>query len=97
MFNSDEFGLFFWVLPNKILELKGEKYTGGKHSKVRLTGKSAASAVGEKLALPVIENTKTWKDSRMWSPYHVCTRQKQKAEWIQRSSQIEWKSWTKIS
>ena len=48
IFNTDEFGLFFQALPNKTLELKGEKCTGGKHSKVRLTGMRAASAAGEK-------------------------------------------------
>ena len=36
-FNADELGLFFQVLPNKTLELKGEKCTDGKHSKVRMS------------------------------------------------------------
>lgn len=58
IFNADEFGLFFQALPNKTLELKGEKCTGGKHSKVRLTGMSAASAAGEKLPLLVIGKAK---------------------------------------
>ena len=53
IFNADEFGLFFKVLPNKTLELKGEKCTGGKHSKVSLTGMSVAYATGEKLPLLV--------------------------------------------
>ena len=44
IFNADEFGLFFQALPNKTLELKGEKCTGGKHNKVRLAGMSVASA-----------------------------------------------------
>ena len=34
--------------------MKGEKCSGGKHSKVRLTGMAAASATGEKLPMFVI-------------------------------------------
>ena len=58
IFKADEFDLFFQALPNRTLELKGEKCTGGKHSKVRLTGMSAASATGEKLPLLVIGKSK---------------------------------------
>ena len=58
IFNADEIGLFFQALPNKTLELKCEKCTGGKHSKVRLTGMSAASATGQKLPLVVIGKSK---------------------------------------
>jgi hypothetical protein len=35
--NCDETGLFFQALPNKTLCLKGEKCSGGKLSKQRLT------------------------------------------------------------
>ena len=35
--DADEFGLLFQALPNKTLALKGEKCSGGKHSKVRHT------------------------------------------------------------
>ena len=58
IFNADEFGLFFQVVPNRTLKLKGKKCTGGKCSKVRLTGISTASATGEKLPLLVIGKTK---------------------------------------
>ena len=34
--------------------MNGEKCAGGKHSKVRLTGMAAASAIGEKLPMFVI-------------------------------------------
>ena len=54
IFNADEFGLFYQVLPNKTLHLKSEKCVGGKHSKTRLTGMAAANAVGEKLPMFVI-------------------------------------------
>ena len=35
-------------MPNKTLHLKGEKCSGGKHSKVRLTGLAAGNAYGER-------------------------------------------------
>ena len=37
IFSADEFGLFYQCLPNKTLYLKGEKCSGGKHNKIRLT------------------------------------------------------------
>ena len=58
IFNADEFSIFLQALPNKTLELKGEKWTGSKHSKVRFTGMSAASAAGEKLPLLLIRKAK---------------------------------------
>ena len=49
VFNSDEFGLLYQRLPNKKYHFKGQKCSGGKNSKVRLTGMAAGSATGEKL------------------------------------------------
>ena len=49
IFNAGEFGLFYQGLPNKTLHLKGEKCSGGKNSKVRLTGLAAGNAYGERL------------------------------------------------
>ena len=40
------------------LHLKNENCVGGKHSKLRLTGLTTANAVGEKLALFIIGNSK---------------------------------------
>ena len=37
IYNTDEFGLFYQGLPKKTLHLKGEKCSGGKYSKARLT------------------------------------------------------------
>ena len=54
IFNADEFGLFYQCLPNKTLHLKGEKCSGGKHSKIRLTGLVAGNAYGERLSMFVI-------------------------------------------
>ena len=54
IFNANEFGLYYQCLPNKTLHLKGEKCSGRKHSKVRLTGLAAGNAYGEKLQMFVI-------------------------------------------
>ena len=58
IFNADKFGLFLQALPNKTLELKAEKCTGGKYNKVRLTGITVASAAGEKLPILAIGKAK---------------------------------------
>ena len=47
IYNVDEFGLFYRAQPNKSLHLKNENCVGGKHSKLRLTGLTAAYVVGE--------------------------------------------------
>ena len=54
IFNADEFGLFYQCLPNKTLHLKGEKCSGGKHSKVHFTGLAAGNAYEERLQMFVI-------------------------------------------
>ena len=55
IYNADEFGLFYQALPQKTLDLKKEKCSGGKHSKIRLTGMAAASMTGVKLPMFVIK------------------------------------------
>ena len=80
IFNADEFGLFFQALPNNTLELKSEKCTGGKHSKVRLTGMSAAS---EKLPLIVIgksNNSRCFKNVKSLA----CIYKAQPKRWLDR-------------
>ena len=57
-FNADAFGFFYQCLPSKPYHLPGEKCSGGKNSKVRLTGMTAASATGEKLEMSVIGKSK---------------------------------------
>ena len=57
IYNGDELGLFYQGLPKKALHMKGEKCSGSKHSKVRLTGMAAASAAGEKLPIFVIDKS----------------------------------------
>ena len=57
-FNADEFGLFYQCLPSKTYHLSGEKCSGGKKSKVRLTDMTVASATGENLEMFVIGKPK---------------------------------------
>ena len=58
IYNADEFSLFYRAQPNKPLHLKNRNCVGSKHSKLRLTGLTAANAVGEKLPLFVIGKSK---------------------------------------
>ena len=58
IYNADEFGLFYRAQPNKPLHLKNQNCVRSKHSKLRLTGLTAANAVGEKLPLFVIGKSK---------------------------------------
>ena len=51
VYNADEYGLFYQCLPKKSYQLKTEKCSGGKHSKIRITGLAAANAVGSKLPM----------------------------------------------
>lgn len=54
VFNADEFGLFYAALPKTSLHLKGQRCSGGKYSKNRLTGLVCSNALGEKLPIFVI-------------------------------------------
>ena len=56
--NADEFGLFYQCLPNKTFHFKKEKCSGGKHSKVRMTGMAAGNAKGERLPMFAIGKAK---------------------------------------
>ena len=57
-YKADEFGLFYQQLPTKSFHLRGERCTGGKFSKVRLTGLAAGNGHGEKLPMLVIGKAK---------------------------------------
>ena len=45
IYNAVEFGLFYECSTNKSCQLKKEKCSGCKHSKIRITGLAAANAV----------------------------------------------------
>jgi hypothetical protein len=54
IFNADETGLFFRALPNKTYSLKGEKCSGGKLAKERLSILHCVNTAGEREKLLVI-------------------------------------------
>ena len=54
IYNAEEFVPFYQALPDKSSQCCSERCSGGKHSKVRLTGLAAGNATGEKPPLFVI-------------------------------------------
>ena len=54
IYNANKFGLFYQCLPDKSYQLKTEKCSVVKHSKIRIIGLAAANAVGNKLPMFVI-------------------------------------------
>ena len=81
IFNLDEFSWFYQCLPNKTYHFKGQKCSGRKNSKVRLTGMAVGNAVGEKLPMFVIGKFKTPRCFK-----HIknlpCKYKSQKKSWI---------------
>ena len=73
----------------KHITSKEKKCSGGKKSKVRLTGMAAASAVGEKLAMFVI-----WKSKNLGCFKNVkhlpCEYKSQKKSWMNSEIFDEW-------
>ena len=80
---------FFRAQPNKSIHLKNENCVGGKHSKLRVAGLSAANAIGEKLPLFVIDNSK-----KAWYFKHLkllpCRYCSQKKSWMDSMLFEEW-------
>ena len=89
IFNADEFGLFYQALPKKTLHLKGEKCSGGKKSKIRLTGLAAANMIGEKLPMFVIGKSQKPRCFK-----HIkslpCRYRAQKKSWMNSELFEEW-------
>nr|XP_042896541.1 tigger transposable element-derived protein 4-like [Parasteatoda tepidariorum] len=54
VFNVDECGLFYRILPDKTLCFKGEKCIGGKKSKERLTVLLSANMDGSEKMIPLV-------------------------------------------
>ena len=54
IYNADKFGLFYQCLPDRSYQLKTEKCSVGKHSKIKITGLAAGNGVGNKLPMFVI-------------------------------------------
>ena len=89
IFNTDEFGLFYQCLPNKTYHFKSQTCSGGKSSKVRLTGMAAGNAIGEKRPMFVIGKSKTPRYFK-----HIknlpCKYRSQKKSWMDSQIFEEW-------
>ena len=89
IYNADELGLFYQCLLNKSYRLKTEKCSGGKHSKIRITGLAAANAVGNKLPTFVIgkaKNPRCFKNIKKLS----CRYRSQRKSWMDSILFEEW-------
>ena len=82
IYNGDELGLFYQCLPYKSFQLKKEKCSGGKHSKIRVTGLAAANAIGNKLPTFVIGNAKNPRCYKTLRNFPVDIDHKERAGWI---------------
>ncbi|XP_057310302.1 tigger transposable element-derived protein 6-like [Hydractinia symbiolongicarpus] len=89
IYNADEFGLFYQCLPNKTYHYKSEKCSGGKNSKVRITGLAAANAVGDKLPMFVIGKSKKPRCFKNVTSL-PCRYRAQKKSWMDSSLFEEW-------
>jgi len=54
VYNADEMGLFFNVLPDRTLAYKGESCHGGKRSKDRLTVLLCVNSDGSDKQVPIV-------------------------------------------
>jgi hypothetical protein len=54
VYNANETGLFFNVLPDRTLAYKGESCHGGKHSKDRLTVLLCVNSDGSDKQVPIV-------------------------------------------
>ena len=89
IFNADEFGLFYQCLPNKTLHLKSEKCSGGKSSKIRITGLAAANSMGDKLLMFVIGKSKAPRCFKNVTSL-PCRYRSQKKSWMDSTLFKEW-------
>ena len=87
--NADEFGLFYKCVINKTYQLKSEKCSGGKLSKIRITGMAAANAVGDKIPMFVIgksQKPRCFKNVK----FLPCRYRNQKKNWMDGALFEEW-------
>ena len=89
IFNADEFGLFYEALPSKSLHFRRKCCSGGKHSKVRLTGMTASNTLVEKILMFVIGESvspRCFKHVRNL----LCRYRSQKKAWMDGTFFEEW-------
>ena len=89
IFNADEFVLLCQYLPHKTLHLKSEKCSGGKNSKIRITGLAAANSVGDKRPMFVIGKKKAPRCFKNVTSLR-CRHRSQKKSWMDSTLFEEW-------
>ena len=89
IYNADEFGLLYSAQPNKSLHLKNENCVGGKHNKLCRIGLTAASAVGKKLPLFVLDKCEKPRCFKHIKLLH-CRYRSQKKSWMDSILFEEW-------
>ena len=89
IFNADEFGLFYEALTSKSSYFRGKHCSGGKHTKVQLTGMTTSNVLGEK-----IQMFYTGKSASPRCLKHVrnphCRYRSQKKAWMDGTLFEEW-------
>ena len=86
---ADDFGLFYKCVINKTYQYKSEKCSGGKLSKIRITGMAAANAVGDKIPMFVIgksQNPRCFKSAE----FLPCRYRNRKKNWMDGTLLEEW-------
>ena len=89
IFIADKFCLFYQCLPNKALHLKSEKCSGGKNSKIRITGLAAANSVCDKLPMFVIGKSKAPRCFKNVTSL-PCRYRSQKKSWMDSTLFEQW-------
>ena len=83
IYNADEFALFYQCLPHDSYQLKREKSSSGKNSKIRISGLGAGNAVGNKLPLwLLLVKQKIQGVLKTLRNYSVDIDHKERAGWI---------------
>ena len=89
IFNVDEFGLLYEALTSKSLHFRGKHCSGGKLSKVWLTGMTVSNVLGEKIPMFYIGKSSIPRCFK-----HVrnppCRYRSQKKAWIDGTPFEEW-------
>ena len=89
IYNGDKLGLFYHCLADKSYQLKTKKCSGGKRSKIRITGLAAANAVGNKMPTFVIgkaKNPRCFKNIKKLP----CRYRSQRKSWMDSVLFEEW-------
>ena len=82
IYNDDEFDLFYQCLPDKSYHFKTEKCSGGKHSKIRITGLAAANAFDNNCLCLLLVKQKIQGVLKTLRNFPVDIHHKERAGWI---------------